>query len=240
MSSSGAIGTRACFGFASSPSSRYLHVATHGFFVPENSRSAPAAAPTEQGRFGEMLQIVQGRQAMSLHPGVLSGLALTGANRAGTPAVADDPNADDGILTAEEISSTSLEGVNLVTLSACETGLGQAAGGEGLLGLQRAFQSAGVRTVVASLWKVDDAATRTLMIEFYRNRWEKRLPKLECLRQAQLNIMHAFDPKTGMLRGAGALSPVDPAKLAAAEKADSRNSISPFYWAAFVLSGDWR
>ena len=81
-------------------------------------------------------------EAGGLHPGLLSGLALAGANRAGKP---DTPDADDGILTAEEIATQDLDGVQLVVLSACETGLGQAAGGEGLLGLQRAFQSAGAR-----------------------------------------------------------------------------------------------
>ena len=161
-------------------------------------------------------------QVSGLHPGLLSGLALAGANRAGTPAVADDPDADDGILTAEEIGSMNLEGVNLVMLSACETGLGKAAGGEGLLGLQRAFQSAGARTVVASLWKVDDDATRALMVEFYRNRWERRLSKLESLRQAQLKMMREYDPKSGQLRGPGPFNPVDPATLAAAPEAGGK------------------
>jgi CHAT domain-containing protein/Tfp pilus assembly protein PilF len=225
---------------AEAPKHRYLHVATHGFFAPESQRSALTVTPEGPSRFGEMLDGSRGPQVTGLHPGLLSGLALTGANRAGTSAVADDPEADDGILTAEEIGTMNLDGVNLVMLSACETGLGQVAGGEGLLGLQRAFQSAGARSVVASLWKVDDAATRTLMVEFYKNRWEKKLSKLQALRQAQLKMMRDYDAKSGQLRGAGVVKPVDPAKLAAATETARKTAPSPFYWAAFVLSGDWR
>ena len=79
-------------------------------------------------------------------PGLLSGLALAGANRGKEQMAADRASGEDvdtGILTAKEIGTLNLDGVDLVVLSACETGLGQAAGGEGLLGLQRAFQSAG-------------------------------------------------------------------------------------------------
>jgi CHAT domain-containing protein/tetratricopeptide (TPR) repeat protein len=216
---------------------QYLHVATHGFFAPASKRSALAVEPQELSRFAAPQQVAQ---AGGLHPGLLSGLVLAGANQAGKQQGLEALDADDGIATAEEIGTLNLEGVELVMLSACETGLGQTAGGEGLLGLQRAFQTASARTVVASLWEVDDDGTRTLMIEFYKNLWEKKLGKLEALRQAQLTMLREYDPKSGKLRGAGALSPVDPAKLAAAEKAGRPKPLSPFYWAAFVLSGDWR
>ena len=82
-----------------------------------------------------------------------------------------------------------LSGVDLATLSACETGLGKTAGGEGVLGLQRAFQTAGARTTVTSLWKIPDDATRSLMIDFYENLWTKKMSKIEALRQAQLTLM---------------------------------------------------
>ena len=90
-------------------------------------------------------------------------------------------------------------------LSACETGLGRTAGGEGVLGLQRAFGEAGCRTVIASLWKVDDEATRELMGHFYRCLWEEGLPPLEALangrsshrRRAPVSAPAADDPRSG-------------------------------------------
>jgi CHAT domain-containing protein/tetratricopeptide (TPR) repeat protein len=214
---------------------RYLHVATHGFFAAANQRSALAAQLREASRFGAPQHTAE---AGGLHPGLLSGLVLAGANRAGKQHGPEALEADDGIATAEEIGTLNLEGVELVMLSACETGLGETAGGEGLVGLQRAFQSASARTVVASLWEVDDKATRTLMIEFYKNLWEKKLGKLEALRQAQLTMLRNYAPKEGNLsgpRGPGPTSPVTPEGLAKAHE-----PISPRYWAAFVLSGDWR
>jgi CHAT domain-containing protein len=219
-----------------------IHVATHGFFAPPEVQSA-LATPT--GLQNSLRKLGETAELQGYSPGLLSGLVLTGANRAvrqderGSPAA---EAADNGILTAEEINSMNLEGVTLVTLSACETGLGKVAGGEGLLGLQRGFQVAGARAVVASLWKVDDQGTQTLMVEFYKNLWEKKLPKLEALREAQLTMLRGYDPKAGKLRGSGAVRPVDPKKLAAAKDAGSlaREGLSPFYWAAFVLSGDWR
>ena len=109
---------------------RCLHLATHGFFVSH-----------EAGMLGLYMNRFE---AGGQHPQLLSGLALAGANRANKSDAAATPAADDGLLTAEEISATSMEGVQLVVLSACETGLGKTAAGEGLLGLQRAFQSAGI------------------------------------------------------------------------------------------------
>ena len=205
---------------------RYVHLATHGFFV-EEKLPVPVAlvqptmstwCPAE--RFGEMLR---GPEATGGHVGLLCGLALAGANRAGR-ATSD---ADDGILTAEEIGAQNLDGVQMVMLSACETGLGKAAGGEGLLGLQRSFQAAGARTVVASLWKVPDAATRDLMEHFYENHWQKNMSVLPALREAQLTMLRE-GRKRGMVRDDEPADNVNPKRA------------PPYYWAAFVLSGDWR
>src|SRR5580698_602825 len=118
------------------------------------------------------------------HPGLLSGIALAGANRRPTPI-----GQDDGILTALEVAELDLSNVELAVLSACETGLGQVAGGEGLLGLQRAFQVAGAHSVVASLWKVDDERTRALMTGFYENLWRKNQSPAQALREAQLSML---------------------------------------------------
>ncbi len=213
---------------------RYLHLATHGFFISQQRPTALAQRGSDQ--WGEMLH---GSWTAAMNPGLLCGLALAGANRTGSteaPGLA----ADQGLVTAEEIASQNFDGVELVMLSACETGLGQSSGGEGLLGLQRAFQSAGARSVVASLWNVNDAATRALMVAFYTNLWKRKLPKLEALRQAQLTMLRDYDPQADELRGPGAVRPVDPSKLAAASEATGTKSLSPYYWAAFILSGDWQ
>ena len=112
-------------------------------------------------------------------------------------------------------------------LSACETGLGEVAGGEGLIGIQRAFQVSGARTTVASLWEVNDQATRVLMERFYENYWDNELSRLDALREAQLWMLnHPED-----IRGR---------PLPAIPESSRSERLAPQYWAAFVLSGDWR
>ena len=78
------------------------------------------------------------------------------------------PDIEDGVLTAEEIANLHLENTELVVLSACESGLGDLSS-DGVMGIQRAFKNAGVQTLIMSLWKVDDDATKLLMTEFYGN-----------------------------------------------------------------------
>ncbi len=200
------------------PKYHYLHFATHGFFADPKIRSAlaPSDKPESSINRDAMLKHVTGE-----HPGLLSGIVLTGANQ---PPV---EGKGDGILTALEVGELDLSGVELATLSACETGLGKTAGGEGVLGLQRAFQIAGARTTVTSLWKIPDDATRSLMMDFYENLWTKKMSKIEALRQAQLTLMREGVVKRGM-------------ELQADEPADADHRLPPYYWAAFVLSGDWR
>jgi CHAT domain-containing protein/Tfp pilus assembly protein PilF len=217
------------------PRARWTHLATHGFFADPSVRSIfqLSVEDYKRSRRGERI----GLGARS--PLVLSGLVCAGANR-----VVTDPEKDDGgILTAEAIAGLNLDNLELAVLSACETGLGASAGGEGVFGLQRAFHLAGARSVVASLWKIDDDATQALMQEFYRNLWERRLPRLEALRRAQLAMLLHYDAKAGRLRAPGAAVPVDPAELAAAReklRTAGRPPLPPLYWAGFILSGDWR
>jgi CHAT domain-containing protein len=203
---------------------RYLHFATHGFFAPPALRSALAAASrAEKPGDGNLFSV---QDVAGFHPGLLSGLVLAGANR---PVRADR---DDGILTALEVAELDLGGVELAVLSACETGLGETAGGEGVLGLQRAFQTAGAHAVVASLWKVPDRATKELMARFYANLWgKKRLSKLEALRRAQLWLLREGARDPGLVRALER-----PGRPPAAKGGRT----APYYWAAFVLSGDWR
>ncbi|HEV3122393.1 MAG TPA: CHAT domain-containing protein, partial [Isosphaeraceae bacterium] len=159
-----------------------------------------------------------GQGVVGFHPGLLSGLVCAGANQ---PA---QPGHDDGILTALEVAELDLTGTELVVLSACETGLGEAvAGGEGLLGLQRAFQVAGARNVVASLWKVSDSATRMLMERFYANLWVKGLSPAAALREAQLSLL-----RRGRERG------LEPEEGRNVPHVSDR--LPPRHWAAFVVS----
>lgn len=196
---------------------RYLHLATHGFFAPPELQS---------GLSRPQLAEEAGRSLYGYHPGVLSGVALAGA---GNRQTLTGDSGDDGILTALEVAALDLSAAELVVLSACETGLGGVAGGEGLLGLQRAFQIAGARSVVASLWKVDDESTEQLMKRFYTNLWQKHLPLLDALRQAQLEILRQA-PRSTQLRGPGQVKPVP-------EDA-ARSRTHPRLWAAWILSGD--
>ena len=125
---------------------------------------------------------------------------------------------ENGQLQAWEIYDELRLKADLVVLSACETGLGDELGGEGLIGLTRAFQFAGARTVVASLWKVPDASTSELMISFYRH-LNAGLPKDESLRAAQVELMQQTTENGGGRPDRG---------------------LPPFYWAAFQVYGDWQ
>jgi CHAT domain-containing protein len=204
---------------------RYLHLATHGYFAAAKYKSALSRSihvgPDSDAEFASNQSLA------GYHPGLLSGLALAGAN---------EPNeVDDGILTAEEVSSLNLGSVELVVLSACETGLGERAGGEGLLGLQRAFQVAGAKTVIASLWSVPDQSTRLLMVRFYENLWQRKMGKSEALREAQLWMLRRGGDLPEVRRELVARGLDEVASAPAAER-----RLPPYFWAAFVASGDCR
>ena len=166
------------------PGRRLLHLATHGFFLDD---CASASSPL-----------------------LLSGIGLTGANSSTASPSGDQ---EDGILSALEIASLDLRGVEWAVLSACETGLGKVQRGEGVLGLRRAFEVAGVRTLIMSLWAVQDEATREWMTGLYRGRRDG-LPTVEAVQRASLERI-------------------------AARKEAGRGT-HPFYWGAFVAVGDWR
>lgn len=160
-----------------------LHLITHGYFEDPSVKSIAQADVKQDGLSSD----TKGPDPfINIYlPGLLSGLVLAGANNPSDNP--EDPH--DGILRSSEIEASSMQGVDLVVLSACETGLGAVAGGEGLTGLQRAFQVAGAKSVVASLWKVDDAATLALMTEFYTNLWVKKQSKIDALRNAQRYLL---------------------------------------------------
>jgi CHAT domain-containing protein len=150
---------------------------------------------------------------------------------------------DDGRLEVRELFGMDLSECEMAVLSACETRLGKMSRGDEIVGLERAFLRAGVPTVVASLWKVDDAATQTLMVAFYRNLFEKKLDKLEALRQAQLAILggHLSTEIELASRGLGKATRL-PAEVVQTTTPTLRATSTrhPRYWASFVLSGNFK
>jgi CHAT domain-containing protein len=120
------------------------------------------------------------------NPLLRAGLAFAGINK-NAQFLGDIDTRNDGVLTALEVLDLKLSGTKLVVLSACETGLGEIHEGEGVYGLRRAFQEAGVSEVVNSLWEVSDAGTQALMIEFYQ-RILTGMPARQALRESQLAL----------------------------------------------------
>jgi CHAT domain-containing protein/tetratricopeptide (TPR) repeat protein len=146
-----------------------LHLATHGFYL--NSYSPPAEEGTRgMSVVGLNTQEDKKRNENGVDPMRASGVALTGAQQTlklWSQRQAPDPETD-GILTAEEVASLDLNGTWLVTLSACETGVGEARSGEGVFGLRRAFMMAGAENLLMTLWPVADDATASIMADFYK------------------------------------------------------------------------
>jgi CHAT domain-containing protein len=161
-----------------------LHLATHGFFVPDQQQDLVT------DNFNKQLETrnnVETRKFASLqleNPLLRSGLALAGINNR-TKA---SSNTNDGVFTALEVAGLNLRGTQLVVLSACETGLGDVKVGDGLYGLRRALVIAGSQSQVLSLWIVDDAGTKDLMVKYYQN-LKAGKGRHEALRQAQLELL---------------------------------------------------
>jgi CHAT domain-containing protein/tetratricopeptide (TPR) repeat protein len=159
-----------------------LHLATHGFFLANQE-----PRPNEGGEVGGIGLEIAGRLKLLSaleNPMLRSGLALAGANTWLDEGVLPD-NAEDAILSAEDVAGLDLLATELVVLSACETGLGDVQNGEGVFGFRRAFALAGSATLIMSLWKVPDQETQELIVDFYR-RLLRGEPRAEALRQAQL------------------------------------------------------
>lgn len=142
-----------------------LHLATHGFFLPDIK--PVAATPLKIMSIGQRGSLEPPFTQFE-NPMLRSGLALTGAALALAKKSEIISAQDDGIVTAEEISSLNLWGTKLVVMSACDTGMGAARAGQGVMGLRRAFAQAGVKNILMTLWPVQDDETGQLMVDFYR------------------------------------------------------------------------
>ncbi|MDD3642026.1 MAG: CHAT domain-containing protein [Candidatus Krumholzibacteria bacterium] len=178
---------------------RIVHLATHGFSFKTPYQHALSGYSSRSGT------------AVAIdNPLLRSGLFLAGANLVGRGAGIESA-AEDGVLTAYEVSALSLDGTDLVVLSACETGMGAVETGEGVYGLKRAFQMAGARIVISSLWRVLDTDTADMMANLYRNRSESIPETMRRIQNGKIEELRAGDLTD-----------------------------HPFHWAAFIVTGDWK
>ena len=196
-------------------------LATHGKFL---RRSGTTAFPLSKDPIFKTLQEAQLLNTLEArHPLALTGLILSGANNFDS-ASGQSFEASDAFLTGEEIVGMDLSRAELITISACESARGRDQLGEGAFTLQKAFMLAGARSVVGTLWSVDDSETAELVKRFHENLLKYKQEKLEALRNAQLDILrinreNENDSKRGLKRIERTFLP---------------------NWSAFILDGDWR
>lgn len=194
---------------AALPGKRVVHLATHGFFLGDDC--PPSDLGGVMRHAGSTTASSTPLATASLeNPLLLSGLALAGSNLREQSA----PDTEDGVLTAEEVASLDLRGVEWAVLSACDTATGDVRAGEGVFGLRRAFETAGASTLIMSLWAVEDETGRAWMEELYRARFDDGLSTAQAVQQADLRIL--------------------------AKRRAKRLSTHPSVWAGFIAAGDWR
>ena len=223
-------GTEESFKALSGKNISMLHIATHGFYWTETE--------ARQTKDLDFLMMGDNNQSRYVEDKALtrSGLLLSGANIAlkGNPL---PEGLEDGILTAKELAGLDLRGLDLVVLSACQTGLGEITG-DGVFGLQRGFKKAGANTLLMSLWKVDDNATQLLMTQFYKNLLAGK-SKFESLREAQKYVRdYEVEIETTpdkRWQSEARQKEKQSKKPMPKEFKKIKKYKDPFYWAAFIL-----
>lgn len=233
----GANGTEASLKACSGQHLDILHLATHGFYWTERQ----AARLKRLGFLADNNALTNEDRALAR-----SGLLMAGANNA-LRGIAMPHGVDDGIVTAEEISRLDLRALDLVVLSACQSGLGTVTG-EGVFGLQRGFKKAGAKTLLVSLWPVDDTATQMLMEAFYRHYLDGH-SKTEALDLARADL-RAFTQAAHAAPGLDIVNCQQPESLTDAQRRRlARQQLTPApdapamthpydnprFWASFVL-----
>ncbi len=225
----GSAGTEASFKALSGTANNVIHIATHGFYWTESS----VAGVSKLNFINNSSWATAEDKALTR-----SGLLFAGANNV-LSGKSVPVGIDDGVLTAQEISQLNFNAVDLVVLSACQTGLGEISG-DGVYGLQRGFKKAGAKSLMMSLWQVDDNATQLLMSRFYKN-LTSGMSKYESLVDAQCFVREYEVEETVDLN-----ADLTPSQLKQLEREGgsvepnvvTRKTVpyaNPKYWAAFVL-----
>ena len=209
-------GTEDIFKSLSSNAPDLLHVATHGFYYTEEE--------------AQKYDYFTSERTAAYNPGIRSGLVFSGGNHAWN-GEATPSGSEDGILTADEISGMDLTGTQVLTLSACQTALGDVAS-DGIYGMQRSFKVAGVNTIIMSLWQVDDEATYMMMDVFYRELANGR-DRYEAFKLAQSSIKPWAKKRVEELKKEIESLPEE-AKKRKEEQYGGR-LYPEYYWAAFVM-----
>ncbi|MFY9224618.1 MAG: tetratricopeptide repeat protein [Blastocatellia bacterium] len=204
-----------------------LHIATHGYYLSnipkietQGSNTQDTLSVFETSSITPKTNIEELRK---INPLLRCWLFFAGANN----------NSTDGIMTGLEVSRLNLFGTKLVVLSACNSGLGEIKNNEGVYGLRRALVLAGAETQMTSLWEVNDDATKDLLVNYYKL-LKSGESRSKALRQIQLSLLYKTPLKLQKTR-----SSLDRKKRLDVENVNNDYS-HPYFWASFVLSGEWR